>query len=140
MADAMAGFLEIFNGVNMPTIEQRVKQIIAEQCGISPDVVTGEKSFFADLGLDSLDMVEIVMAAEDEFRIYIDDASAEACKTVQQAIDLVCRSPVLPTDEEARRLDASMLLDKKANGYDNRADDKALTSQIERATQTGVTE
>ena len=60
----------------MSDIEQRVKKIIAEQLGVAEDQVTNEKSFVDDLGADSLDTVELVMALEDEFHIEIPDEDA----------------------------------------------------------------
>ncbi len=71
----------------MSDIEARVKKIIAEQLGVEEGQVTNEKSFVADLGADSLDTVEVVMALEDEFGIEIPDEDAEKITTVQNAID-----------------------------------------------------
>ena len=67
----------------------RVKQIIAEQLGVDESDVTPEASFVDDLGADSLDLVELIMAMEEEFDIKIEDEEAEKIKTVQDTIDFV---------------------------------------------------
>ncbi len=71
----------------MASIEERVKQIVAEQLGVDADQVTNDASFMDDLGADSLDTVELVMALEEEFDIEISDEDAEKIQTVQDAID-----------------------------------------------------
>jgi acyl carrier protein len=73
----------------MENIEQRVKKIVAEQLGVNETEVKTESSFVDDLGADSLDTVELVMALEDEFECEIPDEEAEKITTVQQAIDYV---------------------------------------------------
>ena len=70
-------------------IEQRVKKIVAEQLGVSEAEVKNESSFQEDLGADSLDTVELVMALEEEFECEIPDEEAEKITSVQQAIDYV---------------------------------------------------
>ena len=73
----------------MDNIEARVKKIVAEQLGVPEADVTNEKAFVADLGADSLDNVELVMALEEEFECEIPDEEAEKITNVQQAIDYV---------------------------------------------------
>ena len=73
----------------MSSIEERVKKIVAEQLGVKEDEVAPAKSFVEDLGSDSLDAVELVMALEEEFDIEIPDEEAEKITTVQSAIDYV---------------------------------------------------
>src|SRR5574340_1770892 len=68
--------------IAMATVEERVKKIIAEQLGVEEDEVTPEASFVEDLGADSLDTVELVMALEEEFSIEIPDEDAEKILTV----------------------------------------------------------
>jgi len=70
-------------------VESKVREIISEQLGVSADEVTSEASFIEDLGADSLDIVELVMALEEEFETEIPDEEAEKITTVQQAIDYV---------------------------------------------------
>ena len=71
------------------SIEERVKKIIVEQLGVKEEDVKPEASFVEDLGADSLDTVELVMALEEEFDIEIPDEEAEKINTVQSAIDYV---------------------------------------------------
>lgn len=73
----------------MSTIEERVKKIVAEQLGVKLEDVTNEASFVDDLGADSLDTVELVMALEEEFELEIPDEEAEKISKVQNAIDYV---------------------------------------------------
>ncbi len=73
----------------MATIEERVKEIIVEQLGVQPDEVTPEASFINDLGADSLDTVELVMALEEDFDQEIPDEDAEGLDTVGKAIDYI---------------------------------------------------
>ena len=73
----------------MASIDERVKQIVAEQLGVEESQVTNEASFMDDLGADSLDTVELVMALEEEFDIEISDEDAEKIQNVQDAIDYI---------------------------------------------------
>ena len=73
----------------MENIEQRVKKIVAEQLGVNEADIMNESNFVDDLGADSLDTVELVMALEEEFECEIPDEDAEKITTVQQAIDYV---------------------------------------------------
>ncbi len=73
----------------MSSIEEQVKSIVAEQLGVKEDEVTNDASFVDDLGADSLDTVELVMALEEDFETEIPDEEAEKITTVQQAIDFV---------------------------------------------------
>ena len=73
----------------MSTIEERVKKITIEQLGVSEAEVKISSSFVDDLGADSLDTVELVMALEEEFDTEIPDEEAEKITTVQAAIDYV---------------------------------------------------
>lgn len=70
----------------MSNIEERVKKIVCEQLGVKEEEVTTESSFVNDLGADSLDTVELVMALEEEFETEIPDEEAEKITTVRQAI------------------------------------------------------
>ena len=73
----------------MATVEERVKKIVVEQLGVKDEDVTPESSFVDDLGADSLDTVELVMALEEEFNTQIPDEEAEKITTIQQAVDYV---------------------------------------------------
>ena len=73
----------------MDNIEQRVRKIVAEQLGVNEADIKNESSFVDDLGADSLDTVELVMALEDEFGTETPDEEAEKITSVQQAIDYV---------------------------------------------------
>lgn len=70
-------------------VEEKVKSIIMEQLGVEEDEVTASASFADDLGADSLDQVELVMALEEEFNIEISDDEAEKIKTVQDAVNYI---------------------------------------------------
>jgi acyl carrier protein len=71
------------------SIEDRVKKIVIEQLGVKEDEVKNSASFVDDLGADSLDTVELVMALEEEFDVEIKDEEAEKITTIQEAIDFV---------------------------------------------------
>ena len=70
-------------------VEQRIRKIVAEQLGVNESDVKNESSFVNDLGADSLDTVELVMALEEEFDCEIPDEEEEKINTVQEAIDYV---------------------------------------------------
>ena len=76
----------------MADIEQKVKDIIINELGVEPEKVTPEASFVEDLGADSLDTVELVMAFEEEFGMEIPDEEAEKLQTVGDAIDYISKS------------------------------------------------
>ena len=73
----------------MDNLVERVKKIVAEQLGVNEAEIKNESSFVDDLGADSLDTVELVMALEDEFEMEIPDEQAEKITTVQQAVDFI---------------------------------------------------
>jgi acyl carrier protein len=73
----------------MSSVSERVKKIIVEQLGVNAEQVTDEASFIDDLGADSLDTVELVMALEEEFGLEIPDEDAEKISTVKSAIDYI---------------------------------------------------
>ena len=71
------------------SVEEKVKEIIVDQLGVDENQVKPEASFIADLGADSLDTVELVMALEEEFDIEIPDEDAEKIASVQNAVDYI---------------------------------------------------
>ena len=73
----------------MASIEERVKQIVAEQLGVDEEQVVSTAAFMDDLGADSLDTVELVMALEEEFDVEISDEDAEKIQKVQDAVDYI---------------------------------------------------
>jgi acyl carrier protein len=76
-------------GSKMSSVEERVKKLICEQLGVKEEEVKDEASFVEDLGADSLDTVELVMALEEEFETEIPDEEAEKIATVKDAIDYI---------------------------------------------------
>lgn len=74
------------------SVEEKVKEIVAEQLGVSVDQVKPESKFVEDLGADSLDLTELIMAMEDEFGVEIDDEKAQEIRTVQDAINFINQS------------------------------------------------
>jgi acyl carrier protein len=76
----------------MAQVEEKVKQIIVEQLGVDEVEVTSNASFVDDLGADSLDTVELVMAFEEAFDIEIPDEDAEKIRTVQDAVDYISKN------------------------------------------------
>ena len=73
----------------MPSVEEKVKEIIVEQLGVDQEQVIPEASFINDLGADSLDTVELVMALEEEFNLEIADEEAEKLNTVGKAMEYI---------------------------------------------------
>ncbi|HSM85729.1 MAG TPA: acyl carrier protein [Candidatus Limnocylindrales bacterium] len=76
----------------MPSVEERVKQIIVDQLGVESSEVAPEASFVDDLGADSLDRVELIMAFEESFDMEIPDEDAEKITTVQDAVEYIQRN------------------------------------------------
>ena len=73
----------------MSDIEERVKKIVVEHLGVEESKIQGDSKFIDDLGADSLDTVELVMAFEEEFEIEIPDDAAEKIQTIKDAIDFI---------------------------------------------------
>jgi acyl carrier protein len=86
---AATWFLEGSIPMSTSAIEAKVKNIIADQLGVGEDEIKPESSFIEDLGADSLDIVELVMAMEEEFEVEIPDEEAENIKTVGDAINYI---------------------------------------------------
>jgi acyl carrier protein len=77
--------------ISVEEVTQKVKKVIAEQLGMREDEVKGEAEFQKDLGADSLDIVEMIMALEEVFETEISDEEAEKIQTVQEAIDYIVK-------------------------------------------------
>jgi acyl carrier protein len=75
----------------MSEITSRVIQVVADQLSVDASEIRPESSFQDDLGADSLDLVELIMAMEEEFEVKIDDEAAQKIKTVQNAVDFVSK-------------------------------------------------
>ena len=98
LASATA-FAPAFNGISRPTsslfataeLEEKMKGIIVEQLGVEADQITPEASFIDDLGADSLDTVELIMAIEEEFDTEIPEEEATSIATVKDALDFVSK-------------------------------------------------
>lgn len=84
----------------MSTIEERVKKVVVNQLEIKEEEATMEASFVDDLGADSLDTVELVMALEEEFDTEIPDEEAEKIRTIQQAVDYIKQHQVETENSE----------------------------------------
>ena len=84
----------------MSTIEERVKKVVVNQLEIKEEEATMEASFVDDLGADSLDTVELVMALEEEFDTEIPDEEAEKIRTIQQAVDYIKQHQAETEDSE----------------------------------------
>jgi acyl carrier protein len=82
------------------TIEERVKKVVVSQLEIKEEEATMEASFVDDLGADSLDTVELVMALEEEFDTEIPDEEAEKIRTIQQAVDYIKKNEVKAESSE----------------------------------------
>ena len=86
----------------MASVDEKVKQIIVEQLGVEESEVTPTASFVDDLGADSLDTVELVMAFEEAFDIEIPDEDAEKIRTVQDAVNYIGSTPRRPSSRTER--------------------------------------
>jgi acyl carrier protein len=87
---------------NVPSVEERVIEIVCENLGVNKEQVTRSTSFTEDVGADSLDIVELVMELEEEFEITIPDEQAEKIKTVGEAIDYIERETAKKETEKEK--------------------------------------
>src|SRR5471030_2618057 len=85
----LSGFQGLKGKDRSMSVEAKVKSIIAEQLGVGEDEIKAESAFIEDLGADSLDIVELLMAMEEEFEVEIPDEEAEHIKTVQDAVNFI---------------------------------------------------
>ena len=114
----------------MDNIEARVRKIVAEQLGVAEADIKNESSFVEDLGADSLDNVELVMALEEEFETEIPDEAAEKITNVQQAIDLPNFGSLNgPTVLEEKRFPPALVTSLRARGAEVR--EQPLTSGVQ---------
>ncbi|KAL4398936.1 mitochondrial acyl carrier protein [Malassezia pachydermatis] len=90
---AMARSYASASGPSLDEIKSRINEVLKSFEKVDPAQITPSASFQGDLGLDSLDAVEVVMAIEEEFNIEIPDADADAITTVQQAVDYISNTP-----------------------------------------------
>jgi len=89
LANDISQYFKIRKGGKMSSTFDKVKEIIVDQLGVDENDVTPDKSFIDDLGADSLDTVELVMAFEEEFGIEIPDEEAEKIRTVEDAVKYI---------------------------------------------------
>ena len=99
------------------SVEDKVKHIIVEQLGVDEDEVKSEASFVDDLGADSLDVVELVMALEEEFGLEISDEDAEKIGNVQQAIDYMLANTAESRDDVISEVDRYIAVPGQATSY-----------------------
>ncbi len=99
----------------MTNIEDRIKTIISEQLNLKLDKIQNNSSFVDDLGADSLDIIELIMALEEEFNIEITDEEAEKITTVQSAIDHVMNVKKNETKEPDKKREDIKDTDKSSN-------------------------
>jgi acyl carrier protein len=85
------GRVPLWEETNVPSVEERVIEIVCENLGVNKEQITRSTSFIEDVGADSLDIVELIMELEEEFEITIPDEQAEKIKTVGEAIDYIER-------------------------------------------------